>query len=401
MARWNGFWTRRTDVQRVELYTKVSLYVLVWWVGLSVVVFRPEALGSARTVLLLAAAVVVTALAATVGLRVAMAQVRPRLDDPAVRRATAANVVAALVALGLGLALPQDDRGLVLTVVAGTVAWGVGAVRGRAAVAIGPVLLVGGTLVLFGAGGSPAAVVWLGVYAFFVFTLRSSLWLLAVVRELDQARQAQGRLAIAEERLRFSRDVHDVLGRHLSTIAVQAELASRLAERGDERAAATMLEVRAAAHEALREARALARGYRPVDLTTELEGARSLVRSAGIAWHEDLDDLPPRWREPVGWVVREAVTNVLRHSTATQVAVRWERDAGSGGGGAGAAGSLVVRNDGARPADPAHAGTGLVGLGERLAPVGATLTTARRDDDFVLRVDFPADTTAGRGEEPA
>lgn len=400
MARWNGFWTRRTDVQRVELYTRVSLYFLVWWVGVSVVAFRPEALASTRTALLLALAVVVTALAATLGLRVAMAQVRPRLDDPLVRRATATNVVAALVALGLGFGLPQDDRGLVVTVVAGTVAWGVGAVRGRAAVAIGPVLVAGGTVALFGFGAAPAAVIWLGVYAFFVFTLRSSLWLLAVVRELDQARRAQGRLAIAEERLRFSRDVHDVLGRHLSTIAVQAELASRLAERGDERAAATMLEVRSAAHEALREARALARGYRPVDLTTELEGARSLVRSAGIEWREDLDDLPPRWREPVGWVVREAVTNVLRHATPTQVAVRWERDAGSPGG-AGGAGSLVVRNDGARPADPGHGGTGLVGLGERLASAGATLATARHDDEFVLRVDFPADTAAGRGEGPA
>ncbi|GAB3073801.1 sensor histidine kinase [Nocardioides zeae] len=397
MARWNGFWTRRTDVQRVELYTRVSLYVLVWWVGLSVVAFRPGELASPRTALLLAVAVVLTALAATLGLRVAMDQVRPRLDDPRVRRATALNVVAALVALGLAFALPQDDRGLVVTVVAGTLAWGVGAVRGRAAVALGPVVLVGGAVALFGIGASPAALVWLGVYAFFVFTLRSSLWLLAVVRELDQARQAQSRLAIAEERLRFSRDVHDVLGRHLSTIAVQAELASRLAERGDERAAATMLEVRAAAHEALREARALARGYRPVDLGTELEGARSLVRSAGIDWHEDLDDLPPRWREPVGWVVREAVTNVLRHSTATRVAVRWERRPE----GAGGAGSLVVRNDGARPADPAHRGTGLVGLAERLAPTGATLDTARQDDDFVLRVDFPAETAAGRGEEPA
>lgn len=400
MARWNGFWTRRTDVQRVELYTKVSLYFLVWWVGISVVGFRPGALASPRTAVVVAVAVVLTALAATLGLRVAMAQVRPRLDDPVVRRATALNVVAALVALGLGFALVQDDRGLVVTVVAGTLAWGVGAVRGRAAAAVGPVVLVAGAVALFGTGALPAAVVWLGVYAFFVFTLRSSLWLLSVVRELDQARRAQSRLAIAEERLRFSRDVHDVLGRHLSTIAVQAELASRLAERGDDRAAATMLEVRGAAHEALREARALARGYRPVDLSTELEGARSLVRSAGIDWHEDLDDLPPRWREPVGWVVREAVTNVLRHSTATHVAVRFERDP-EGSGRAGRAGSLVVRNDGARPPDPAHVGTGLVGLQERLASAGATLSTARHDHDFVLRVDFPAGPPAGRGEEPA
>ena len=86
---------------------------------------------------------------------------------------------------------------------------------------------------------------------------------------------------MAEERLRFSRDVHDVLGRRLSTIAVQAELAATLAARGDERAAERMLEVRAVAHDALREARELARGYRATDFPRSSKApARCCARRA-------------------------------------------------------------------------------------------------------------------------
>ena len=68
---------------------------------------------------------------------------------------------------------------------------------------------------------------------FIGFTVHISLWMLEVVRRLDRTRDTEAALAVAEERLRFSRDVHDVLGRHLSTIAVRAELAAALARRGD------------------------------------------------------------------------------------------------------------------------------------------------------------------------
>ena len=133
------------------------------------------------------------------------------------------------------------------------------------------------------------------------FSGRASMWLYGIVRELDEANDAQARLAVAEERLRFSRDVHDILGRRLSTIAVQAELAATLSARGDERAAERMLEVRGVAHEALREARELARGYRPTDLHKELEGARSLLRSAGIDVQLDVDSCRgPGTRRPAG-----------------------------------------------------------------------------------------------------
>jgi two-component system sensor histidine kinase DesK len=213
----------------------------------------------------------------------------------------------------------------------------------------------------------------LAVAAFLVFTVRSSLWLLRVVEEVETGRRTGAALAVAEERLRFSRDVHDVLGRRLSEIAVQAELAAAYVARGDERAAGTLADVRATAHTALREARELARGYRPVDLDHELEGARSLLRSAGIESRADLHGLPVSWGEPVARVVREAVTNVLRHSRATLVTMSYDD------------GVVVVRNDGAL--DPAGSGGhGLVGLGELVAPLGARIETARDGEHFELRV---------------
>ena len=103
--------------------------------------------------------------------------------------------------------------------------------------------------------------------------------------ELDRSRTAHARLSVAEERLRFARDLHDVLGRNLSLIAVQSELAAELARRGDQDAAGQMLQVRQVAHESLREMRAVVSGYRTADLGTELAGAQDSPAFCG-------DELP-------------------------------------------------------------------------------------------------------------
>ncbi|MDT9593969.1 histidine kinase [Nocardioides zeae] len=393
MGRWNGFWTRRTDVQRVELYTKISLYFFVWWMSLTLLALEPRVLERPVSAVVVLGVTLAVGLAATHGLRVTFAHPRPRLESPAVRRAVAVNAVVAAAAVAAGLAIPADPRIMLLAIVASALAWGVGAVRDRV-VSVGTgVAVVAAGLLLHGTN-RPAIAMAVVLYAFFLFTLRASLWLLDVVTELDEARQAQGQLAVAEERLRFSRDVHDVLGRHLSTIAVRSELAATLAERGDDRAAGEMLEVRAAAQEALREARALARGYRRTDLATELEGARSLLASAGIACDHDLTGVPRPWHEPAGWVIREAVTNVLRHSSATRVEIRWEP-------GRAGAGRLVVANDGVgdgasegAAATTGGGGSGILGLGERLAPLGARVETGRGRDGFELAAVLPAQPAA-------
>lgn len=205
--------------------------------------------------------------------------------------------------------------------------------------------------------------------------------LIQVVDGLGAQRRHHARLAVAEERLRFSRDVHDVLGRRLSSIAVLSELAATLAARGDARAVAQMQEVRAAAHDALKEARELAHGYRPVDLAHELEGARLLLRSAGIEVDLDVAVVPLGWQEAAGWVVRESVTNVLRHSTAGGVCIGFVD------------GVLTVVNDGARSrADDAAGpgdGAGLRGLRERLEPLGASLVAAGNDERWSVVARLP------------
>ena len=131
------------------------------------------------------------------------------------------------------------------------------------------------------AGGFMIYALFIGGY---VVACRGSAWTLRIMWELDRSRAVQARLSVAEERLRFARDLHDVLGRNLSLIAVTSELAGQLARRGDEEAAAAghMIEVRRVAHESLREMRAVISGYRTADLGTELAGAQDVLRSAGV-----------------------------------------------------------------------------------------------------------------------
>jgi two-component system sensor histidine kinase DesK len=200
---------------------------------------------------------------------------------------------------------------------------------------------------------------------------RGSLWMLGIVRELDRARGVQSRLAVAEERLRFSRDLHDVVGRGLSVVALKSELAARLAERADPGAAGEMLEVGRVAQDLLTEVREVARGYRTVDLDAELAGARSVLAAAGIQCRTlgEAGDLPPDVQTTLGWVVREGTTNVLRHSDAHSCTISVRRD-GSGPV------VLTMENDGVRDARGTEAprlGSGLLGLAERLTALGGSV----------------------------
>ena len=136
-------------------------------------------------------------------------------------------------------------------------------------------------------------------------------------RELAEAAQQElARLAVEQERTRFARDLHDLLGHSLTVVAVKAELAGRLVGRDPARAAAEIAEVERLARQALADVRAAVAGYREVTLAAELATARAALGAAGI--DADLpgavDDVPAARRELFGWVVREGVTNVVRHS---------------------------------------------------------------------------------------
>jgi two-component system sensor histidine kinase DesK len=223
--------------------------------------------------------------------------------------------------------------------------------------------------------------------ALFGATFRSSAWTLRVVDELDAGRETQARLAVAEERLRFGRDMHDVLGRNLSVMALKSELAVQLAQRGSPAAVDQMAEVQRIARESQREMRAVLRGYREADLQTEIAGARGVLEAAGISCAvaaQRAGQLSAEVCTPLGWVVREAATNVLRHSDARHCELRLEVDD------TGAA-VLTVRNDGVPEHPPAgHPGSGLAGLRERLATVGGTLRAEPGDGGrFVLTARVP------------
>ncbi|MFI1254997.1 sensor histidine kinase [Streptomyces netropsis] len=217
--------------------------------------------------------------------------------------------------------------------------------------------------------------VFLGLWS--VSVVRTSAWVLVVMWELDAARGAQARLAVAEERLRFGRDMHDVLGRNLAVIALKSELAVRLAGRGSPAALDEMTEVQRIAQESQREVRDVVRGYRGADLHTELAGARSVLAAAGIDCRIDDkagEELPPAAQSALAWVVREATTNVLRHADAGRCAVRMRVVEGVA--------VLVMENDGvpsgpSRPPGP-DGGSGLAGLRERLADLGGTIAAERR-----------------------
>ncbi|MFJ8663096.1 sensor histidine kinase [Streptomyces sp. NPDC093795] len=220
-------------------------------------------------------------------------------------------------------------------------------------------------------------------------TIRLSLWVLGVLYELREARDVQARLAVAEERLRFGRDLHDILGRNLSVIALKSELAVQLARRGRPEAVDQMIEVQRIAQESQREVRDVVRGYREADLRVELEGARGVLDAAGIDCAVDTPGLalPDEVQAALGWVVRETTTNVLRHGDARHcaIAVREEEGAvlltvendGAGGGAGAGVGSGAGAGAGVGAAAGsgvgAGAGSGLAGLRERLAAVGGTL----------------------------
>lgn len=212
-------------------------------------------------------------------------------------------------------------------------------------------------------------------------------WLLNTVYELDRAREVQAQLAVAEERLRFGRDLHDVMGRNLAVIALKSELAVQLARRERPEAVDQMIEVQRIARESQKEVRDVVRGYREADLAVELEGARGVLRAAGmdcrVEFEAGRDALSAESQSALGWVVREATTNVLRHGDARSCLIRLTV-------GATGALTLVVENDGAPKVPAGPPGSGLAGLRERLAVLDGTLVAGPVDGGrFRLLAEIP------------
>jgi two-component system, NarL family, sensor histidine kinase DesK len=191
-----------------------------------------------------------------------------------------------------------------------------------------------------------------------------------IIRELRHARAELRDEAIARERLRISRDLHDLLGHSLSAISLKADLAAALLARGSTaRATDEVRSLLAVASSALDDLRALPHAEPPVSLANEIDRAGDLLkaRQVRLTRHVAPTTLSPAAAEVLGWAVREAVTNLLRHSAATACTISVRRE--------GRQALLEVENDGARPpagGGAAHAGSGLAGLAARAAAVGGT-----------------------------
>ncbi|MFE5810103.1 sensor histidine kinase [Streptomyces sp. NPDC056491] len=397
-----GWWKNRSSAGKVELYTRGSFHLFVILEVLSFALTPLAAAAAEQTSIVVPASlfVMMCAHAALCGVLASKAlhwvvgrRERPTRLAVATALATAACVLAVLalramdhitqmtVAPTLVAGLTWFASGsLVLCLRSVRQMWYIVAVAapatGLAAIGFGvPVATAFGY----------AVGVLLGSL-FFGATCGFSAWLLTTVYELDRSREVQSRLAVAEERLRFGRDLHDVMGRNLAVIALKSELAVQLARRERPEAVEQMIEVQRIAQESQREVRDVVRGYRQADLAVELEGARGVLRAAGMDCRVDFRtdrELNPDVQSALGWVVREATTNVLRHGDAQRCRIRLTApDAGPV--------TLVVENDGAPEAPAGPPGSGLAGLRERLAALDGTLQAGLVGDGrFRLRAEIP------------
>lgn len=180
--------------------------------------------------------------------------------------------------------------------------------------------------------------------------------------ELEAAQQRNAVLAVAAERERIGRDLHDLVGHSLTSLTISAQLARRLLERDPEAARAQLEHIEATVRQALADVRATASGMQHVRAATEIASARSVLATVGIQaevptalppLHDDLAEL-------FGYVIREGVTNVVRHSRATRTEIRIEEDC------------VSIEDDGVGIPQGAER-SGLRGLEARVALAGGRL----------------------------
>lgn len=195
-------------------------------------------------------------------------------------------------------------------------------------------------------------------------------------QDLRAAGQENTKLAVDNERIRFSRDLHDILGHSLTVITVKSELAQKLLDIDLERARTEVADLERLSRDALTDVRRAVEGYRDITLPGELVRARMALRAAEI--HAELphsaDEVPSDLRELFAWTIREGVTNVIRHSGAAHCWIKLT------------ATSAEVIDDGTNKPSPDGRGSGLTGLRERAAEVGARVEIRELSPGYSLSV---------------
>jgi two-component system sensor histidine kinase DesK len=369
------------EIRRARRYTWVALFscIVVMWLSIAIVSFAQLTEGTLQWWR------VVPALIATVCFTwLGMRLISAMLDRRYLTRQVVVAAVLAVVAAGMGGAEPFGwgvalvtwlsiatlwiSRRKVVVLALGTFA--VGMALAMLSVVTGSGLLTSDMEL------AEALVFYAFLYGVWCAVIppsnRMVVWILTLATQAHEGREAHTRLAVAEERLRFARDLHDLVGHQLSAIAVKTELAVRLFDA--DAAKAEMVEVNTLTRTALRELREAVRGYRELDLPAELNSVKGVLEAAGVRCelHLPYRDLPGDVAPVFAYAVREAVTNVLKHSTASfcEITLRFTDEQAE----------LRVRNDGVARRQAADLGSGLTGMGERLAGVGGKLTARPTDD---------------------
>ncbi|MBT1678855.1 sensor histidine kinase [Curtobacterium aurantiacum] len=370
------------DVRVVRWSSVASLWLVVLVGGGAQVLIGTDGPPTARTPVL-----VVLTVAATV---TALASI-PLLLRPAGAASARHPAVLALLVLAVAtwvVALVPSATGsawsFTLAIAGGTVGC---LLRGWARVTV----LAGTVVLLVGAADAraePAELVLVGTLALFALMPLSVVWIHRVVLRLEAARRTASDLAVAEERLRFATDLHDIHGHHLQVIALKSELAERLLDADPERARGELSDIRTVAREALEDTRALVGGYRTVTVAVEARNAAAVLRSAGVDCRVRLETagMPDAVGALFAVAIREAATNTIRHSHASTASIELLPD--------GDAWRLTVANDAPRSSGRHGTGTGIDGLRQRVATHGGTVDVDRSEDRFALLVRIPVPAQA-------
>ncbi len=235
--------------------------------------------------------------------------------------------------------------------------------------------------------GQPIGIILFDIFYFteaplFIFVgIYASARLLRLLNELHETRAELAQLAVGQERLRISRDLHDLLGHSLSAVSLKGDLAIRLLRKDQKQAVAEIQSLTEVAREAQRGMRAVSRNEHAVSLHSEAEAAAALLAAAGVDAHIalDLGDLPTQLERMLAWTVREGVANALRHSRARRCSISAARREGTV--------FLEIVNDGVLTG---HGdGTGLTGIAERARALSGTSSCETADGQFWLHVQVP------------
>lgn len=200
--------------------------------------------------------------------------------------------------------------------------------------------------------------------------------------QLKQSEQEIKQLIIDAERERIARDLHDVMGHTLSLIALKSELASKLIDKDSNKAKQELLELNRITRQTLQEVRDTVSGYRESSIIGVLSRAKVALENANITLHYQLPDmtLPDRINQPMSYVIKEAITNIIRHSSADQCSLSFDQHED--------ALTVIIKDNGDSNQQPLTEGNGLKGIRERIEAIGGEFSYLSQSG-FTLSITVP------------